>query len=709
MSLPDPDTLAAQARVFDILQRPSEATLPDWTACPASWMEGGPGDGEGPDLDPPAHPGGRYQNLSFLGAGGHARVYRAFDTQLARWVALKFLRQPQADSARRLLAEARAQAQAEHPGICRVYDVGDWQGVPFIAMQLIPGLTLAQALPDLNLLQKVALIRDVAEAVHAAHRLGMVHLDLKPGNILLEPGKAGGGWSPSLTDFGLVVQEGDVQGLVPLGTPPYASPEQMAGDPRDVDRRSDVYSLGMTLYVLLSGGAYPYASRTLAGLLVEVRQSQPLPLRRLAPGVPRDLETIVHKCLAKDRVDRYPSALALAEDLQRFLDREPVVARRPTVAYRLLTAIRRHRALAAAAGLCVLLAAGGSAWTAHRVAWARRQGAIAHHFERELQTIEAMLRQDAMLPIHDVRPVRQAFRTHLQGIQASMALLGSAAEGPGHYVLGRGLVLLGDRKGGLEHLERAWALGFRTPESQSALGEARLNHYFIAMTAVRAWPDREAAARREAELKVELRDGGLRMLAEAKDASYEPFRISVEGRLALYEHRHTEALALGRRLRQQAPWLPEGWVLEGRAISGLGDEAEAAGHLEEAESLATEAVQVHADAEDRTPSAPGVHRLASDTWRQLAQVLIRRGKDPEPAFAGAQSALDRCLQADPTHVYFLGRRLGLQLERVGYLKSRGRPFQKDLEEASRLLDSGLPLDEETDPREVWSQRIQALR
>ncbi len=171
----------------------------------------------------------RYQFLEFLAAGGSARVYKAFDPRLQRWVALKFLKQGVRVRRDHILKEARAQAQVEHPHICRVYEVAEVEGIPYISMQLVGGETFHHALERLEVREKVEIVRDVAEGIHAAHRLGLLHLDLKPGNILLER-REGRRHHAFVADFGVGRSEGsrDEEDLT-LGTPPYASPEQVAG------------------------------------------------------------------------------------------------------------------------------------------------------------------------------------------------------------------------------------------------------------------------------------------------------------------------------------------------------------------------------------------------------------------------------------------------------------------------------------------------
>ena len=291
----------------------------------------------------------RYQVQELIGTGGMGKVYKAFDRKLKRAVALKFLRGADALLERRFLQEAQAQARVDHAHVCRVYEVGRIGEDPYIAMQFIDGKTLRDSAKDLTLQQKLAVVRDIAEAVHAAHKLGLVHRDLKPANILIER-DAGGALRAFVTDFGLardLSQPGEtVQGAM-LGTPQYMAPEQAKGEHQSIDARTDVYGLGATLYEALTGKP-PFEAASQLQTLYKMLHEDPPPPRRLDPALPAEVESIVLKCLEKDPQRRYQSARALAEDLQRWLDGEPVLARPPGPVSRALRNLRRNKALAAA-------------------------------------------------------------------------------------------------------------------------------------------------------------------------------------------------------------------------------------------------------------------------------------------------------------------------------------------------------------------------
>jgi serine/threonine protein kinase len=284
----------------------------------------------------------RFTITDFIGAGSMGRVYRAVDRRLKRPVALKFLRSEDPEQIRRFQREASSQAQIDHDHVCRIYDVGEVEGMPYIAMQYIDGRPLSELTEELTLETKVQLMEQVAEGAQAAHSIGVVHRDIKPENIMVERVE-GGGYRAYVLDFGIAREMGGpsltVEGVV-VGTPAYMAPEQIKGDPDLIDRRVDVYGMGATLYDLVAG-VVPFSGSTRVETLMQVLSDDPQPLRQLDRRIPVDLDTIVSKCLEKDPSRRYASARALADDLRRCLDREPIAARRPGWASRVAKCVQR--------------------------------------------------------------------------------------------------------------------------------------------------------------------------------------------------------------------------------------------------------------------------------------------------------------------------------------------------------------------------------
>ena len=305
---------------------------------------------------------GSYKIVSVLGRGGLGTVYSAIQESPKRTVAIKILRPDVYDerARRRFEHEGEVLGRLRHPGIAHVYEAkvaeiftpdGTMGEKPYIAMELVDGPPIDEwtRTRDLDTRQRLELLARVGEAVEHAHRHCVIHRDLKPQNILVD--ESG---TPKVLDFGIArVTDADLGGATfatetgqVLGTLAYMSPEQAAGDPSELDVRSDVYALGVLLYELLTGKLpHDVRNRSFVEALRSIREDDPTRLGTLDRSLRGEIETIALKALEKDKARRYGSAGELVADIRRYLSNEPIVARPPSTTYQLRKFARRNRAL----------------------------------------------------------------------------------------------------------------------------------------------------------------------------------------------------------------------------------------------------------------------------------------------------------------------------------------------------------------------------
>jgi predicted Ser/Thr protein kinase len=635
---------------------------------------------------------GRYTQLEFIGQGGMARVFKAFDPALGRTVALKFVRVDDPQMADRLLIEAKAQARVEHEHVCKIYDTGEIERKPFICMQYIRGKMLKDLQNELSLKEKVRLIQQVAEGVHAAHRAGLIHRDLKPSNILVEQRESG--LAAYVMDFGLareIQAPGYTLTGVIMGTPSYMSPEQARGQTSKINARADIYSIGATLYDLIAGVA-PFDGPTPMDILMNVIEKEPAPVRKINPEIPEDLETIVMKCLEKDQERRYDSARSLSEDLARFLDGDPVLAKPTTWTYRAKKRIRKNpvvSGLMAAAVVGILLFAGIAGFIQWR---ANQQAKFLQEFGQEAARIEGIMRFAYLLPLHNIQQETNQVEDRLRNLESRMKSLGTQASGPGNYALGRGYLALHRYKDANNHLIQAWdQYRYREPHVAYALGYSLAMLYREKLKEAEQTVNKEQLQFRKVELEKQYRDPALDYIRQGVSTSEAP--EFVEAILAFLAKDYSKSLQKSETAASKITWLYEAKKLQGDVYTTVGNDRRDAGNSSAAMDQYQKAKTVYVEASKKGQSDSDVYEGLCALQASVVQLQISQsGISPENQFKEGISYCQHALQIDAhsTQADVIAARLYRDF--AYYQRIRGQDCSDSLEQAVQYAKAALNID-----------------
>jgi serine/threonine-protein kinase len=550
----------------------------------------------------------------------------------------------------------------------------------------------------------------VAEGLHAAHRIGLVHRDVKPGNVVVERAEDGS-LHPYVMDFGLA-REAAAEGLTVsgsiVGTPWYMSPEQALGRIHLLDRRSDVFSAGATLYELFAGRP-PFEGQSPMDVLRRILEEEAVPLRQRVPGFPADLETIVLKCLEKEPSRRYDSARALAEDLGRFLDGEPIAARPLSLTGRVVRRARKNVALTAAVAAIVLLVVASTA-LAVRNAWVtRRQTELAQSLGQEVKEIEVLLRfASYMLPLHDVSREKAVVRGRLAELETRVSRLGPAGEGPGRYALGRGYLTLGEPEKAHEHLLAAWEAGYRNADVHYALGLSLARLYEKGLRNLTSSPTTEEKTRRRKDLEEMLRKPALEHLREARGVKIDAKEV-VTSLVADLEGDYSRAVDEAKRAGDRVPWLYEARALEARALRRRADAARDKGNDEAALADYQRAEEALLAAVEVGRSYPEAYQSLCTLYSEMMELDWKRKLPPVEKFRLAAGWCQKAVACDPGGILSLLRLSDVYWRWAEYQTSVGedpRPvLDKSITTAEKTIRSGFDLAYTYDNLGIaWQQR-----
>ena len=566
-------------------------------------------------------------------------VYEAWDIVLVRPVALKILHTLEPAAMIRFMHEAQLQARLDYPNICKIYDIDANNGTPRIAMQLIRGPNLEDAAEDLSLEQVVSILAQVAEAVHGAHLVNLIHRDIKPSNILLQ-WKENQGWVPFICDFGLAMAlDGPsvTQPLAMTGTPAYMAPEQVRGDRALVGPPTDVYGIGSTLYFALVGRP-PCVTTTTAEMLQVKRERRfPRP-RSLEPRIPPALEAILFKCMEPSTTDRYATALELAAALRGVLD-TLAAGPAPMPGLKARLAGNRRRTLPVLAGAICLIAS-LPLLAGYLMRQRHKDGEAAQIIALEASSLEQSVRNERMMPVHDLRPARLRTLARMEAMRARAAALGALADGPTAFALGRAHFLLDDYPMAKIELGKAWSAEFEAPNSALMLALVAHQEY-RAMTVQAAFLGQAAppmAAAALAQAGQYLRQANLQ-------TSYPKEFTEALGELL--QGNYSQAADTAQAALKANPWNMESAILGADSLALLAKERLDAGDVEGAEASYQEALDLCKGALARGQSCPRLRHAACAAALGLAAIALESGDLTQSKVADLQRQAEPALLLDP--------------------------------------------------------------
>ncbi len=723
------------------LEGPAVGGLPDASSFEAAAAF------EEPSL-PPGQQIGSYRIVELLGRGGMGIVYRAEQQQPRRVVALKVIKPGIASPAalRRFGHEVQVLGRLQHPGIAQIFDAGTADTghgpQPFFAMELVIGRPLTEYAhaKRLGSNERLELLASVCMAVQHAHQRGVIHRDLKPGNILVaEEGAEArkhkrtkeentGHARPKILDFGVArATDADVQATTLrtdigqlIGTIPYMSPEQVSGDPAELDTRSDVYALGVIAYELLTGRPpYDLRRKPVPEAVRVIREEEPRPLSSVSKVFRGDIETIVAKALEKDKERRYQSAADLAADIARYLRDEPIVARPASAAYQLRKFARRNKVLVGSVVVVMLVLALAAAGMTHWAFRAARQGRRAEREARTAQAISDFLGQ--MFVSIEPEVARGHEVTVREVLEQSASEVGTAlAEEPEvaatlHHTIGATYQALGLPAEAEPHLRAAVELrhrhlgddGPRTLRSAAQLAQVLLAQHELA----EAEPlmQETLAARRRAlgeqhpdtlasmvdVTELYRRQGKLRLAEEharttldlCRDALDETDRLRLGALINLGVVLHDAG-----KLDEAEELLRTAWRLQGRALgeehpqtltsmNGLADLLRAQGKLAEAEALLVRVL----DSRRRVLGEAHPSTLAALNNLALVLRMQNRLEDAEPLYRQALELTRQHQGNEHPQTLAVMNNLGALLIEQGRLNDAEQFARETLEIRRRVL------------------------
>lgn len=562
----------------------------------------------------------RFHMVKRLGRGGSGLVYQAYDDVLQRHVALKFLIHSSPQRLPTLVAEARAQATVDHPYICPIYEVLETPESVYLVMQFVDGQPLQEICTNLSLEQNLLLIAKAAEGLHASHSLGIVHRDVKPMNVMIRSDEQG--MHPLLVDFGLACSTDREQQEKQGSTPRFSAPEQhITSANRNqtaqarIDRRADVYALGATLFFCLTGKLPPTADEIQKRVL---RLSHPM-----WQSLPVDVRLIIRRCMQYSPTDRYDTAVAVANDIQHFLNGEPISTRKSKL-YRIGKKLVKHKWLTIASSLVFIVSTS---------ALIHQQIEAARHVKRE-QTLVAFndqikaLEYEVLLtlsaPRHNISTKREQWQQQVNSIIERLPLMDAYLHGSAHYAIGRSYLVMHNVSSALTHLKKAHTLE-ATPKTSFYLAMAYSGMYRRALDRIRAIENDKVRKARLADAQRNYRAPAIALLQANLFAA--PFPSYASALLAYLQDDWQQVLRIFNEANDLPNWFYRDDLLKGDiALAQASAQHEAGASLVDVLPLIELAEQNYQAAAQIAPSDPWVATKPYTTALFDLRAHIQAGK-----------------------------------------------------------------------------------
>lgn len=665
---------------------------------------------------------GPYQVERELGRGGMGVVYLATraDDQYKKQVAIKLVSGIKVDFVlRRFLTERQILATLDHPNIAKLLDGGTTEDdFPYLVMEYIDGQPILEYCDEkqLSIIERLKLFCDVCSAVQYAHQNLVIHRDIKPSNILVTPEGIA-----KLLDFGiakllnpeLCLHEVDQTiTAMRLMTPEYASPEQIRGD--KVTIATDVYSLGILLYELLTGHrpyrlgecslmeaerivcetdpempsakvTRPIATSTKkvfidAEKLSKARNSDPKQLQRILSG---DLDNIVMMALRKEPTRRYVSAEQLAADITRYISGFPVIAHKNTFFYRAEKFFNRNKlSIAFSFVIFLMVVVLGSMWL--NATWqAKERARLAHQFGRKAKEVEEFLRFARTLPLHDINREKEVIKSQIGQLLVESSQAGKLGQGISQYAIGYGYLSLQDYENANKYLQQAWDYGYRDPELTYALGTCLGALYQKNLLEVERTQNKDLQEARRKDVEQKYLQPALSYLKMSEPIAAEKANY-LKALIYFYEKRYLEAIAEANNVFTQAPWFYEAQKLVADSYLAIGSESFIKSEHEKTLKNLSNAQESYLVAAEVARSDSNIFLGISDSWLRILETKLIQGQNGQEAFNNTINAAKQALNIDPKNSDTYATLIRSYLRRTEDLIEKGLDPNENFEKVAQL-------------------------